>query len=65
MKGEGEIIEVYKTDVYKLANLSREVRRDRAFKPGSREERRRRRRRNEFEIGPDPYRMEEFDVRTS
>lgn len=34
MKGEGEIIEVYKTDVYRLANLSREVRRDRAFKPG-------------------------------
>lgn len=30
--GEGEIIEIYKTDVYKLANLSREARRDRVFK---------------------------------
>lgn len=31
-EGEGEIIEIYKTDVYKLANLSREARRDRVFK---------------------------------
>lgn len=32
MDGEGEIIEIYKTGVYKLANLSREARRDRVFK---------------------------------